>query len=155
MKKILLTLILVITLFALIGCTPSETVPTGDTVVIDTTYALLMDAEDLSGMADQTKSIIRTAGSLGLPTNYRGVTITYSSRNENVISNLGVVTLPTECWIESRDQQGLSKKEFEGLNDNWPIVLDVLLSYQGQSRTAKLLFVVAPAEGFTCNKYLG
>ncbi|MBU1143678.1 MAG: hypothetical protein KKH92_08560 [Firmicutes bacterium] len=155
MKKILFTLTLLITMIGLIGCTPSDTVPTDDPVVIDTTYALLMDAEDLSGMADKTKTIIRVAGSLGLPTTYRGVTITYSSRNEDIISNSGVVTLPTECWIESRDQQGLSKAEFEGLNDNWPIVLDVVLSYQGQSRTAKLLFVVAPAEGFTCNKYLG
>jgi len=154
MKKILLLLMIIATVFALIGCQAEETIPTDD-IVIDTTYALLMDAEDLSGMADKTKSVIRVAGSLGLPTEYRGVSITYSSRNQEIISNTGVVTLPTECWIESRDQQGLKKAEFEGLNDNWPIVLDVLLSYQGQSRTAKLLFVVAPTEGFTCDKYLG
>ena len=155
MKKLLLTLTLIITLLILIGCSPTEIEQPDDTIVVDQTYALLMDAEDLSGMADKTKSVIRVSGSLGLPTEYRGVVITYSSRNEEIISNAGVVTLPTECWIESRDQQGLNAEEFEGLNDNWPIVLDVLLSYQGQSRTAKLLFVVAPDEGYTCNKYLG
>lgn len=155
MKKILLIIIFIVTIFQLIGCTPNETEQIDDQVVIDQTYALLIDAEDLSGMANKTKTVIRIAGSLGLPTEYRGVSITYSSRNESIISNTGVVTLPIECWIESRDQQGLKAEEFKGLNDNWPIVLDVVLSYQGQSRTAKLLFVVAPSEGYTCNKYLG
>lgn len=135
---------------------PSDpTVIPSDPPVADSAYALLMEAEDLSGMKNKMSSVIRTAGSLGLPTEYRGVTITYTSRIPSIISNSGDVTLPNECWIESRDQQGLSRSEFQGLNDNWPVVLDVLLSYQGQQRTAKLLFVVAPAEGFTCDKYLG
>jgi len=92
---------------------------------------------------------------LGLPTIYQGVTITYQSRNPEIISNIGVVTLPSSCWIESRDQQGLNPEQYRNLNDNWPVLLDVTLSFEGQQRTAKLLFVVAPREGFTCQKYLG
>jgi hypothetical protein len=86
---------------------------------------------------------------------YKGVSITYTSRNQAIISNEGVVTQPNTCWIESRDQQGLPRTDLEGLNDNWPVVIDVLLSLNGQTRTAKLLFVVAPISGYTCDKYLG
>ncbi|MDO9628601.1 MAG: hypothetical protein Q7I99_01765 [Acholeplasmataceae bacterium] len=153
MKKILFLLTIILGAIALVGCSNEET--NDDTIVVDTTFRLLMEAEDLSGMANKTNSVVRTAGSLGLPTSYQGVQITYHSRNTNIIDNNGNVTLPTECWIESRDQQGISKSQFNNLNDNWPVVVDVILSYQGQTRTAKLLFVVAPQEGFTCNKYLG
>ena len=130
--------------------TPEDTLP-----MQDQTFRLLMEAEDLSGMADMTKSVITTNGSLNLPTEYLGVQITYSSRNKDIIDNDGNVTRPNECWIESRDQQGIAKEAFENLNDNWPVVVDVTLTFQGQTRTAKLLFVVAPENGFTCNKYLG
>ncbi|PKK99595.1 MAG: hypothetical protein CVV57_00665 [Tenericutes bacterium HGW-Tenericutes-2] len=152
MKKILFLLTILLVAFALVGCKNDET---EDPDVVDTTFRLLMEAEDLSGMANKTSAVIREAGSLGLPTSYQGVQISYQSRNVNIIDNTGNVTLPTECWIESRDQQGVSKSQFNNLNDNWPVVVDVILTYQGQTRTAKLLFVVAPQEGFTCNKYLG
>lgn len=152
-KKILLSLFLIILSLMIISCQDelSET----KEVEIDDTYLLLMEAEDLSGMADKTKVVITSDGSLMLPTTYKGVSISYSSRNEDIISNEGLVVQPNTCWIESRDQQGIPKDEFEGLNDNWPVVLDVLLSYNGQTRTAKLLFVVAPKSGYTCDKYLG
>jgi hypothetical protein len=29
------------------------------------------------------------------------------------------------------------------------------MSYLGQIRTAKLMFVVSPSDGYTCDKYLG
>jgi hypothetical protein len=152
MKRILFMFIFVLSFFLLQGCqNEEETIPDNDIDV----YRLLMDAEDLSGMANQTKSIITVDGDLGLPMSYHGVTITYASRNVSIISNLGVVTRPNECWIESRDQQGLNPEDYENLNDNWPVLLDVTLTYEGQTRFAKLLFVVAPREGFTCQKYLG
>jgi hypothetical protein len=151
MKNILNILLILLVLSLLSGCGNKENEDT-DTIPIDV-FRLLMEAEDLSGMADKTKTVITEAGSLNLPFEYHGVEISYRSRNPLIISDLGVVTLPTECWIESRDQQG--NAVFKSLNDNWPIVLDVTLTYQGQTRTTKLLFVVAPQVGFTCNKYLG
>ena len=39
---------------------------------------------------------------MGLPKEYNGVEITYKSRNPDIISDDGIVTLPGECWIESR-----------------------------------------------------
>jgi len=152
MKKLIYIFILLLSVTLLVGC-QEKTDDSNETIIVDNTYRLLMEAEDLSGMTEKTQAIITQAGSLGLPTSYQGVTITYRSRNEEIISNSGVVTLPTTCWIESRDQQG--DEVFENLNDNWPVVVDVTLSLNGQTRTAKLLFVVAPAIGFTCNKYLG
>jgi len=154
MKKILGVLTLLITLLGLMACTTGEEETQTDVENYDV-FRLLMEAEDLSGMSDKTKTIVRTEGSLSLPTSYQGVQITYSSRNTDIIDNNGNVTLPTECWIESRDQQGIAKEDFKNLNDNWPVVVDVTLTYEGQVRTAKLLFVVAPQDGFTCNKYLG
>jgi hypothetical protein len=152
MKKTLLIGMIVLSFLFLQGCQKTdETIQDNEIDV----YRLLMDAEDLSGMTNKTKSIITVDGDLGLPMSYHGVTITYASRNASIISNLGVVTRPNECWIESRDQQGLNPNDYQNLNDNWPILLDVTLTYEGQSRTAKLLFVVAPREGFTCQKYLG
>jgi hypothetical protein len=152
-KKYVIVILMFIMGLIMVSCQEdeSETIPT----VIDDTYILLMEAEDLSGMAEKTKVVITQEGSLGLPTSYKGVTITYSSRVPEIISNDGVVTLPDTCWIESRDQQGLTRDDLVGLNDNWPVVIDVILSYQGQQRTAKLLFVVAPQAGYTCDKYLG
>lgn len=116
-------------------------------------FALLMEAEDLSGMKAKMNTLITESGDLGLPTEYKGVKITYKSRSPEIISDEGVVTLPAECWLESRDQKG--EEVFEGLNDNWPVVIDVTLSYKGMERTAKLLFVVSPREGYTCDKYKG
>ncbi|MDY0209934.1 MAG: hypothetical protein RBQ91_00820 [Acholeplasma sp.] len=153
MKKLYLFWILIISTILLVGCQKNET-PVPDEVPIDV-YQKLVLAETLSGMADMTKTVIRVSGNLGLPTEYDGVTITYTSRMPNIIDNNGIVTLPTTCWIESRNQQGGIEEAFIGLNDNWPVVLDVVLTFENQTRTAKLLFVVAPQEGYSCNKYLG
>lgn len=152
-KKMIVFMLMFIMGLFLVACQEDETesIPT----VVDDTYILLMEAEDLSGMAEKTKVVITEGGSLGLPTSYKGVSITYSSRVPEIISNDGVVSLPDTCWIESRDQQGLTRDDLVGLNDNWPVVIDVILSYNGQQRTAKLLFVVAPQAGYTCDKYLG
>lgn len=143
-KRIFLLLVLV--LGFLVGCDKQK-------LEEEDIFRLLMEAEDLSGMKSKTNSVISESGNLNLPTTYKGVTIIYKSRNAAIISDEGVVTLPDECWIESRDQQGI--EVFENLNDNWPVVIDVTLSYKGQTRKAKLLFVVAPSPGFTCDKYQG
>ena len=152
MKKSMMFIVLFSMFFLLIGCQEQPSTETEQAIDV---FRLLMEAEDLSGMSSKTKSVITVDGDLGLPSIYQGVTITYQSRNPEIISNLGVVTLPSSCWIESRDQQGLNPEQYRNLNDNWPVLLDVTLSFEGQQRTAKLLFVVAPREGFTCQKYLG
>lgn len=149
MKKILIILTMTIFLLNLWGC-KKDTI---EEPVKDDVYQLLVDAEDLSGMTEKTKVLITANGSLGLPTSYQGVVISYHSRNADIISDEGVVTQPNSCWIESRNQQGTNI--YENLNDNWPIIVDVTFTLEGQTRTAKLLFVVAPSEGFTCDKYLG
>ena len=151
MKKTLILFTMMIFMLNLWGC-KKETI---DEPVKDDIYQLLVDAEDLSGMADKTKVIITTDGSLELPTSYQGVVISYHSRNTDIISDEGVVIRPNSCWIESRDQQGTDNDEFDNLNDNWPVIVDVTFTLEGQTRTAKLLFVVAPRENFTCDKYLG
>lgn len=150
MKKLVYLFMMVISFFLLSACTHTTTSTTSEAMDV---FKLLMEAEDLSGMVDQTKVVITQPGNLQLPTSYQGVQITYQSRTPEIISHEGIVTLPTECWMESRDQQG--QEVFPNLNDNWPVVVDVTLSFQGQTRTAKLLFVVAPQVGFTCNKYRG
>lgn len=154
MKKLFGLLLLMFFGVLLMGC-QTDSNELEEDVIIDDTYLLLIEAEDLSGMSAKTKTVITADGSLDLPTLYKGVSITYDSRNEDIISNTGVVTRPNTCWIESRDQQGIPREDLVGLNDNWPVVLDVTLTLNGQTRTAKLLFVVAPREGFTCNNYKG
>ncbi|HHX80135.1 MAG TPA: hypothetical protein GX692_03620 [Acholeplasmataceae bacterium] len=144
MKKIFGILMIIVLAFTFVGCNKTDE---------DDIYALLVEAEDLSGMKTKTKTLITEAGDLGLPTEYKGVQITYKSRNPEIISDEGIVQLPDECWLESRDQKG--EKVYEGLNDNWPVVIDVTLTYKGLTRTAKLLFTVAPKEGFSCDKYKG
>lgn len=146
MKKLLGIISLIAIALFLVACD-------GGKETSEDIFALLMEAEDLSGMKNKMGTIIREDGDLGLPKQYKGVQITYKSRNPEIINDDGVVTLPGECWIESRDQKG--EKVFEGLNDNWPVVIEVTLSYKGIERTAKLLFVVAPREGYTCDKYKG
>lgn len=156
MKKIIGLMILFVCILPLFSCDKSSTVTTIDpTIEEKDIYKLLTDAENLSGMSKWNGRLITESGSLDLPTAYKGVVITYSSRNPEIISNSGVVTLPDTCWIESRDQQGTDSDEFANLNDNWPIVVDVTMTYKGQTRTAKLMFLIAPNEGFTCDKYLG
>lgn len=145
MKKLFLFFILVLSFAFLVGCEK----PTEETE--EDIFQLLMEAEDLSGM--KTNTIITKDGSLNLPTEYKGVQISYKSRNTAIITDDGIVTRPGECWLESRDQQG--EEVFENLNDNWPVVLDVILTYKGQTRKAKIMFVVAPRENFTCDKYQG
>ena len=146
----------------LISCDKETSIPTStDSSFVSTTqalseseiYQLLINAEEMSGMKDYDGLIIRESGDLELPTSYQGVSISYSSRNPGIISDQGVVTLPDSCWIESRGQDGVTP--FPNLNDNWPVVLDVMMEYMGQTRTAKLMFVVQPETGFTCDKYLG
>jgi hypothetical protein len=170
MKKIRLMILLSGLIFlGLVACDNSSsmegtTLPSGTTPTTSVTtlspeeeekaiYQLLVDAENLSGMSKWNNIKITSNIDLELPMAYRGVTITYSSRNPEIISDLGIVTQPDECWIESRKQDGVTPVPH--LNDDWPVVLDVLMTYQGQERTAKLMFVVAPAEGFTCDKYKG
>lgn len=153
MKKIIIWGLLCLSILTLSGCQqPEKNLPPEAEQNI---FSLLMEAEDLSGMAEKTKAVIEQDGSLGLPTEYKGVQISYKSRNPEIITNDGVVTMPSVCWIESRDQQGEHPEDFIGLNDNWPVVLDVTLEFLGQTRTARLLFVVTPRDGFTCEKYLG
>ncbi|MBN2504734.1 MAG: hypothetical protein JXB20_05255 [Bacilli bacterium] len=166
MKKYLLLMLIAIVSFFIVSCdeatmtttavTTSES--TSGTTTVSTLaesdiYQLLIEAEELSGMTRYDGLIIREDGDLELPTEYNGVTITYSSRNEAIISDSGIVTLPDTCWLESRSQD--AEEVFENLNDNWPVVVDVLMEYMGQTRSAKLMFVIAPAAGFTCDKYLG
>jgi len=151
MKKIYSVITVLLLALSLTACgskTSSKEVEEGTDA-----YQKLVQAETLSGMTSKMGTVIRADGSLGLPTSYEGVLITYTSRSPEIISNEGVVTQPNQCWIESRDQQG--EVTFENLNDNWPVVLDVVLTYENQSRNAKLLFVVAPRTGYTCDKYLG
>ncbi len=116
-------------------------------------YQLLIETEKLSGMSNFNGVLISESLDLGLPTEYKGVIITYSSRNQDIINNQGIVTLPNSCWIESRKQDGITA--VPNLNDNWPVVVDVTMEFMGQIRTAKLMFLVAPEIGFSCNKYLG
>jgi hypothetical protein len=116
-------------------------------------YRLLLEAEEMSGFIQYQDQVIRESGDLLLPTSYKGVVITYTSRMPEIISNQGIVTLPDECWIESRTQDG--NTVIPNLNDNWPVIIDVLMTYQGQQRTAKLLLTVTPEAGFTCDKYKG
>lgn len=155
MKKIIGILIFLFCLLPLFSCEKSTTTTIDPTIEEKEIYQLLTDAENLSGMSNWNGRLITESGSLDLPTEYKGVLITYSSRNPEIISDSGVVTLPDTCWIDSRDQQGSDNDEFAHLNDNWPIVVDVTMTYKGQTRTAKLMFLIAPAEGFTCDKYLG
>ncbi|MDD3999797.1 MAG: hypothetical protein PHX62_02740 [Bacilli bacterium] len=148
MRKIFNIIIILAFALLLVSCDKDEE-------SVDETFELLMQAEELSGMKAKTNTTITEAGSLGLPTEYKGVAISYKSRSPEIITDQGVVILPEECWIESRDQKGQVNEEFKDINNDWPVVLDVTLSYNGQTRSAKLLFVVAPVEGFTCDKYLG
>lgn len=152
MKKIYMLWLLVCALFSVAACNKIE----DPEEQRDDIYLLLLDAEDLSGMQEKTAPYVLTANdSLNWPTSYRGVTITYVSRSPEIIGHDGTIMHPDECWIESRDQQGEINEEFVGLNDNWPVVIDVTLAFEGQTRTAKLLYVVAPSDGYTCDKYLG
>lgn len=91
---------------------------------------------------------------LALPTSYNGVSITWETINyPEIISSTGVVTRPNTCWIDSRDQQGVVK--FPKINNDWPVVLQATFAYQGMTDIHKLLVVVKPIDGFTCDKYLG
>ena len=162
MKRHWLFLIVSLLFLALLGCdsgTETTTPAAGTTTLTvlneKAVYQLLVDAENLSGMSKWNGILVTEAGSLGLPSGYKGVQITYSSRNKDIISDEGVVTLPDTCWIDSRNQAGQDTGEFDHLNDNWPVVIDVRLAYGTQIRTAKLLIVVVPAEGFACDNYLG
>lgn len=154
MKKIVSLLMILILTFALVGCDNNDKDPTEGQNDEDV-FLKLIEAEDLSGISEKTARVITEDGSLGLPTEYQGVKITYSSRQKDIISDDGVVTRPSTCWIESRKQNGEKDEKFKNLNDNWPVVVDVTFSYKGQTRTGKLMFIVAPREGFTCDKYKG
>ncbi len=91
---------------------------------------------------------------LDLPSEYKGVKITWEATNfPEIIKPDGTVNRPSECWIESRDQQG--KVKFNDINYDWPVVLEATFEYEGVKDTHKLLVLVRPIEGFTCNKYKG
>ena len=64
-------------------------------------YALLMEAEDLSGMKAKMGTVISEDGDLGLPKEYNGVEITYKSRNPDIISDDGIVTLPENVGLKA------------------------------------------------------
>ena len=153
MKKSLFMVLFLILILAFASC--AEATTTVDPTIAEerAAYQKLVAAETLSGMGAWNGILIDSAGPLGLPTAYQGVQITYASRQPDIISDDGVVTLPDTCWIQSKDQLG--EEDFANLNDNWPVVLDVTMTYLGQTRTAKLMFIIAPAAGFTCDKYLG
>lgn len=151
MRKRLIFFLFFFVLIPLFGC---EGTTTQNSVENEKAiYQLLTETEALSGMSSWSGKLITESGNLDLPTEYKGVQITYHSRNTDILSDEGVVTLPDTCWIQSKDQQG--EEDFPNLNDNWPIVVDVVMIYENQTRTAKLMFLIAPAEGFTCDKYLG
>lgn len=155
MKRLLLLTLMMVFAGSLIACGVTTTVSTEDPAIVAErdAYLTLISAETLSGMNRYFGQIIRTDGDLALPFAYEGVSIVYSSRLPEIVSHTGVVTRPDSCWIHSRDQQGLI--DYPNLNDNWPVVVDVTMTYLGQIRTAKLMFVVAPRDGYTCDKYLG
>lgn len=159
MKKFLALFLILFVVTMLAACDKTDTTTTSQTYVTTTVdteveiYQLLIEAEELSGLTKWNAILISGNINLELPTAYKGVTFTYSSRVPEIINNLGIVTQPDTCWIESREQDGVTK--MPGLNDNWPIVVDVTMEFEGNIRTAKLMFLIAPAEGFTCDKYLG
>ena len=91
---------------------------------------------------------------LDLPTSYNGVVITWEAKNyPDIIDSDGTLHRPTECWLDSRDQQGEVK--YPNINYNWPVILEATFEYQGRTDTHKLLVLVKPMDGFTCDKYLG
>lgn len=167
MKRRLMLLLMIIPLLVFVSCA-SDPTTLGPTTIAPTTvqpttlnaveqerlvYRLLLEAEEMSGFIQYQDRVIRESGDLELPTSYKGVVISYTSRMPDIISNQGIVTLPDECWIESRTQDG--NTVMPNLNDNWPVIIDVLMTYKGQQRTAKLLLIVTPEAGFTCDKYKG
>jgi len=167
MKRRLMLLLAIIPILVCVSCasdpttlapttfTPTTAQPTTLNAVEQErlVYRLLLEAEEMSGFIQLQDQVIRESGDLELPTSYKGVEITYSSRMPDIISDQGIVTLPNECWIESRTQNG--NTVIPNLNDNWPVIIDVLMTFQGQQRTAKLLVIVTPEDGFTCDKYKG
>lgn len=116
-------------------------------------YAKLKQAEELCGILKYQNKIISSSGQLDIPTEYEGVTISYKSLNEDIISSTGYVTQPTTQWIHSRDQQG--EIVFDGLNDVHPVGIWVTFTYKGETRTAKLIIRVRPIEGAELPPYLG
>ena len=72
MKKKLILLIVLFISFILVSCKEDEIIID----IEDDVYMLLMEAEDLSGMAEKTKVLIMQDGSLGLPFEYQGVLAT-------------------------------------------------------------------------------
>lgn len=150
MKKILNIFVVLTLLLILTSCK--------DSVESDSeAYQKLVYAEDFSGLHELVApKIITKDGPLNLPTEFEGVKISYKPRpvqGIQIIDENGVVTRPDTCWIQSKDQQGV--KDFPNLNDNWPVVIDVTYEYKSETKKGKLLMIVAPKEGFTCNKYLG
>lgn len=153
-KNILLLLLITLFLFSLFACqtTPEEE---DDVTQEREIYQTLVRAEEISGLTGFNNKIINKDGSLGLPTEYEGVKFEYSSRNKDIISDDGVVTQPMTWWLQSRNQQGEVVEEFSGLNKNWPIVIDVKMTYENQVRKAKLLIIVVPHPDAVAPDYLG
>lgn len=153
-KNILLLLLITLFTFSLFACQnkPEE----ADNVSQEREfYQTLVRAEEISGLTGFNNKIVDEEGSLGLPTEYEGVKFTYSSRIKEVISDDGVVTQPMTWWLQSRNQQGEVVEEFSGLNKNWPVVIDVKMTYENQVRQAKLLIIVVPHRDAVAPDYLG
>lgn len=118
-------------------------------------YQMLVEAEERSGLLNFNNTIVTENKDLNLPKEYKGVTFNYASRNKNVISDEGVVTQPNTWWLQSRNQQGEVIEEFLELNKNWPIVIDVTMTYENQVRKAKILIIVVPHDDAVAPEYKG
>lgn len=148
--KLILSLILLVTLAAC-GTKKPEVEDDHEKEV----YKILAEAEEISGLTSFNSRLITENGSLGLPTEYNGVTFSYSSRSKDIISDDGVVTQPMTWWLQSRNQQGEVVDKFTDLNKNWPVVIDVVMKYENQVRNAKILILVAPHKDAVAPEYKG
>lgn len=149
MKKIFSVILLLISFNLLCSCHHENTSKekTEGEILNDISMAILM--ADYGGL----KSGDIILKDIKLPTSYRDVKISWESSNPEIIDSSGKVTRPSECWIESRDQQG--QKVIDGLNDLWPVILTGTYEYLGLKDTHKIIVRVRPGEGYTCNKYRG
>lgn len=152
MKRLLIGLTLLLTL-SLVGCKESQT--NKDIEEKRVVYQTLVEAEERSGLTNFNSRVIVENQNLNLPKTYNGVTFSYSSRNKDIISDEGDVVQPSTWWMQSRNQQGEVVEAFSELNKNWPIVIDVVMTYKDQERKAKILIIVAPHKDAVAPEYKG
>lgn len=151
MKKRLIFIILMMAVL-LVGCHNQSNNEIEENREI---YQKLVEAEERSGLINFNSRVIQENQDLNLPKAYNGVTFEYSSRNKAIISDEGIVTQPMTWWLQSRNQQGEVIEAFSELNKNWPIVIDVLMTYENQQRRAKILIIVAPHKDAVAPEYKG